>query len=109
MFAYGMMSALCPMPRSQASGFDYYAPNNSILFYGDCRPNSLGAVVALSYRYWVGGGCPPDGCPNTCNPPCVDPWYCVDGQCICPADCGGCDPGQTCNTTTCTCEQGQSG
>jgi hypothetical protein len=28
--------------------------------------------------------------------------------CVCPADCGGCDEGETCNVSRCKCEGGLS-
>ena len=33
----------------------------------------------------------------------ADPVACA---CVCKSDCGGCPPGQTCNTSTCACGGG---
>lgn len=109
----GATTDIADVPRSRVDGFDYYAPTNSILFYGACRPSqsALNQQIALSYRYWVPGNCPADGCSATCTPACTERQLCnVDAnQCVCPADCGGiCLPFETCNTATCTC-QGRPG
>jgi hypothetical protein len=96
---------LLDVPRSRADGFDYYAPTNSILFYGACRPTQANTDVAVSYRYWVPGTCPADGCPPaTCVPACTTAQYCdATNTCVCYADCGGCGAGYYCDTTACAC------
>ncbi len=105
------------VPRSRADGFDYYAPTNSIVFYGGCRPVSpvppaIGSRIALSYRYWIPGACGPEGCPYGCNPPCGANQFCnASNVCECYSDCGGTCSGATplCNVATCTCVAGRPG
>ncbi len=101
----GSTTNIASVPRSRADGFDYYAPTNSILFYGACRPTQAGTDVALSYRYWVPGTCPPDGCPSGCVPACDASHYCdLNGNaCVCYADCGGCAAGYFCDVASCSC------
>jgi hypothetical protein len=91
------------VPRSRADGFDYYAPTNSILFYGACRPTQANTDVAVSYRYWVPGTCPAEGCPSGCVPACPTTKRCNVNVCECFADCGGCQAGYYCDTTACAC------
>jgi hypothetical protein len=96
--------AIADVPRSRADGFDYYAPTRSITFNGACRPTQANTDVAVSYRYWVPGTCPPDGCPSGCNPACPATQYCdANNTCVCYADCGGCATGYYCDTTACAC------
>jgi len=100
----GSTTMVPDVPRSRADGFDYYAPTNSILFYGACRPTQANTDVAVSYRYWVPGSCPADGCPSGCNPACPATQYCdATNTCVCYADCGGCATGYYCDTTACAC------
>ena len=109
----GSTTDIASVPRSRSEGFDYSAPDNSLVFYGSCRPSAsdTGKLVAVSYRYWVGGDCPAEGCADTCDPPCVPPFQCEDGVCVCPADCGigGCEEEHHCDLVTCTCKPDRDG
>ena len=100
----GVTTNVADVPRNRTDGFDYYAPTNSILFYGDCRPSS--GQIALSYRYWVPGNCPADGCSADCSPTCAERQLCIHetNTCVWPADCGGiCTTDQTCDTSNGNC------
>jgi hypothetical protein len=99
----GATTNILDVPRSRADGFDYYAPTNSITFNGACRPAQANTDVAVSYRYWVPGTCPADGCPSGCVPACPATQYCNVNVCVCYADCGGCQAGYYCDTTACAC------
>ena len=74
------------------------------MFNGACRPLQPNTDVAVSYRYWVPGTCPAEGCPSGCVPACPATQYC-DGtnHCVCYADCGGCNAGYYCDTSACAC------
>ncbi len=100
----GATTNIADVPRSRTDGFDYYAPTNRITFNGACRPVQTNTDVAVSYRYWVPGTCPAEGCPSGCVPACPATQYC-DGtnHCVCYADCGGCDAGYYCDTNACAC------
>lgn len=94
------------IPRSRVHGFDYDAATNSIVFFGNCRPKNedVGERISVSYRYWTDESQNPDGEPPQCLG-CESPFVCVDGQCLCPSDCGiegGLPAGQTCDAATCT-------
>ena len=106
----GSTANIADVPRSRTDGFDYYAPTNSILFYGNCRPSA--GQVALSYRYWVPGNCPADGCSADCSPTCQERQLCIHetNTCVWPADCGGiCQPDETCDTSNGTCRSNRPG
>jgi hypothetical protein len=106
------------LPRSQTNGFDVDGVNQTLSFYGACRPASAGTTkAAISYRYWVDRTSNRDG--NA--PPCStdtgyydasDPDFCKGNltcnrqtnRCECPSDCGGGGaPGQVCNTSKDVC------
>jgi hypothetical protein len=93
------------VPRSRLHGWDYDGTNNTIGFFGNCRPlaDQVGKRVAVSYRYWIENSPNPDGNPDPCAD-CDDPYICINDQCVCPSNCGlpgGVPFGYTCNTATC--------
>jgi hypothetical protein len=101
------------LPRSQTNGFDVDGVNQTLSFYGACRPVSAGTTkAAVSYRYWVDRTSSRDGSAPPCSTDtgyydASDPDFCKanltcnrqTNRCECPADCGGGGtPGQVCNT-----------
>ncbi len=119
------------IPRSRVNGFDYDGATNSIQFFGNCRPTfdqgNIGERITVSYRYWIEDSDDDDGNPDPCAL-CLSPLVCVNETCVCPADCGtgglafnetcntesclleclpdcgGCDPGFSCDLVDCRCE-----
>jgi hypothetical protein len=106
----------CPtksdLPRSRTNGFDVDGINQTVSFYGGCRPAAAGTTqAAVSYRYWVDRTSNPDGSPPPCSGDanydpnqadfCKGKLTCnrTTDLCECPSDCGGGgQPGQVCNT-----------
>jgi len=96
---------LADIPRSRIDGFGYDGATNTLSFFGACRPTSVGADIAASYRRWIDLTGDPDGGDQPCGGDCPDPFICVNDQCLCPSDCGtgaALPPSQTCNSATCT-------
>jgi len=96
---------LADIPRSRIDGFGYDGATNTLSFFGACRPASVGADIAASYRRWIDLTGDPDGGDQPCGGDCPDPFICVNDQCLCPSDCGTgavLPPSQTCNSVTCT-------
>lgn len=90
------------VPRSRTNGFDFDGTNQTLVFYGACRPTK-GAQIAVSYRYWD-DQTGPNPSYDTTEPNCKAPLVAnALGQCVC-SDCGGCGGGLSCNRTSCTCE-----
>ncbi|MCP4501419.1 MAG: hypothetical protein GY822_15780 [Deltaproteobacteria bacterium] len=96
---------LTDIPRSTDNGFSYDPANNRVAFYGACRPTSaLTDGIAVSYKTWIDFTDCPDGCDDPCAD-CIDPFICVNEQCVCPSDCGvpgGLPYNKTCEPSTCT-------
>jgi hypothetical protein len=87
------------IPRSRVDGFDVDGRTGSLSFFGACRMTESTTAAAVSYRFWEAGAT------GQCQ--CAPPMTCdAEVGCVCPADCGGCTGGTTCNPTTCTCEIG---
>ncbi len=106
------------IPRSRVDGFDFDGVNQTISFFGACRPGSTGAPGAVSYRYWI------DKTPNADSNklPCEDDVdfdpneadWCkgklacnlATDVCECPATCGGPapKPGMICDTNRLVCD-----
>ncbi len=113
-------AALCnkdDIPRSRVNGFDYNGIQQTISFFGACRPGAGANTAAVSYRYWIDTTPNPDG--NA--PPCAtDPYYDPNDPdfcqgrlecnaqtdlCVCPANCGGTPPpGMICNPNKLVCD-----
>jgi hypothetical protein len=100
------------IPRSRQNGYDYDGATRQITFYGHCRPSndpgSLGARMAVSYRYWVDNTRNPDGAPAPCGNACLAPLVCnpTTNQCECPGNCGlvaGCPTPRVCDTAPNVC------
>lgn len=92
------------VPRDRSNGWDIDPATRRIVFFGNCIPSAAGVQVAVSYKYWNDGSPDPGGdpCGSTCQAPLVcDP---TTKSCVCPANCGGCGAGLTCNVSTCACE-----
>lgn len=92
------------LPRSRDDGFSYDAATNRIAFFGACRPQAEGSEIAVSYRTWIDLTGDPDGADQPCGGECVDPFVCVNDQCLCPSDCGTGAPLEenfTCNAQEC--------
>lgn len=86
------------IPRSRVNGFDVDGLNQTVSLFGACRASASTTQAAISYRYWIDKGSSPDGCA------CPAPKVCDSAnQCICPANCGGCAPGETCDPVNCQC------
>jgi hypothetical protein len=66
------------------NGFDYDPVNNTLFFVGASRP-AAGDTITVSYREWEDQTVNPNPDP----PPCTD--------------CGGCNTGYYCETSTCAC------
>jgi hypothetical protein len=107
------------IPRSRVDGFDFDGVNQTISFFGACRPGGTTATPgAVSYKYWI------DKTPNADSNklPCendvdFDPneidWCkgklacnLISDVCECPANCGGPapKPGMVCNTNRLVCD-----
>lgn len=105
------------LPRSRVHGFDFDGVNQTISFFGDCRPPSSATSAAVSYRYWIDTTPDPSGNPPPCSSDSFydpnDPDFCqgrracnlVTNQCECPSDCGGgAPPGMVCNPNKLVCD-----
>jgi hypothetical protein len=92
------------VPRDRTNGWDIDPATRRIVFFGNCIPSAAGVQVAVSYKYWNDASPDPNG--DACGGTCVAPLVCDPGQraCVCPANCGGCGTGFTCNQATCACE-----
>jgi hypothetical protein len=96
--------AVGDVPRSRVNGFAFDGASQTIAFFGNCRPSTIGTEIAVSYKYWTDLTGDPDGGDQPCGG-CEPPFVCVNDQCLCPADCGtgGALPADyTCDATTCS-------
>jgi hypothetical protein len=101
--------------RSRIHGFDYDGFEQTVSFFGDCRPPpGEESRVALSYLAWeaVADRLPCEDDIRFINDEAKD--YCKDNficdankdMCVCPTTpnaCGGCPIGKRCDETTCVC------
>lgn len=103
-FAPGAVCNANDLPRDRTNGFDFDGLNQRILFFGACRPTTPNKSAAVSYRYWTDLTSNPNGNPDPCGS-CSPPLVCDKEQnkCVCPADCGGNQPGPAfyCEPGTC--------
>ncbi|MBN2494575.1 MAG: hypothetical protein JXR96_08300 [Deltaproteobacteria bacterium] len=81
--------------RSRTNGFDYDGIQNSLLFYGDARPQEDGLDLTVSYRSFE--ECVPeteicDGIDNDCNGEIDEVDQDGDGYGLCEGDCDDTDP-----------------
>ncbi len=115
-------ASTCPnksdLPRSRTHGFDVDGINQTVSFFGGCRPATTGQTqAAVSYRYWVDRTSNPNGSPPPCSTDtryydAADPDFCrgkltcnqATNLCECPSNCGGGgQSGQVCNTDPAVC------
>ncbi len=106
------------LPRSRVNGFDFDGVNNTISFFGACRPSAQTSAAAVSYRYWIDTTQNPNGSPPPCFPDPFfdpnDPDFCkgnltcnrVTNVCECAENCGGATPppGKVCNQNKLVCD-----
>jgi hypothetical protein len=103
------------VPRSRVHGFDYDGFEQTVSFFGDCRPPpGEESRVALSYLAWeaVADRLPCEDDIRFVNDEakgyCKDNFTCDANKdmCVCPTTpnaCGGCPIGKRCDETTCVC------
>jgi len=101
------------VPRSRVHGFDYNGIEQTVSFFGNCRPpKGQKRDVALSYRAWEKSTkrFPCEDDIRFVNNPaldyCTGPFICDfdKDMCVCPEACGGtCKANEQCDAITCSC------